>query len=162
MNQVDLYLKLLIDVLESKNKLLKETLILTNNQTSILQNEQSSIDDFMLIIDQKKKLIDMINENDEGFNSIYLRIKPDLINQINRYKDIILVLKQKVVEIGDLDIAITVQEEKNKLLFSKRIDYMNPAAKGINMNKKAITAYRNNTYNKNGYKGLFPTPKEYN
>lgn len=155
MSQVGLYLKLLIDVLESKNKLLKEILALTLSQTSILQNEQSNIDDFMAVIDKKKSLIDVINEKDEGFKSIYLKIKPDLINQTDRYKDIIYTLKQKVVEIGDLDIAITVQEEKNKMLFSKRVHHAKPVSKGLSMNNRAITAYHNSINNKNDYKGLF-------
>jgi len=100
----------------------------------------------------KQTKIEEIQVLDDGFVSTYDRVKTYIINQHDVYKDDLLKLKEKIKLIGELGIAIQVNEMRNKRLLdikkgSEKNRLLQEGAKpSQQLSKKRLDAYTQ--YNK--------------
>ena len=62
----------------------------------------------------KDQLIQDISIIDKGFQSLYDRIKIELVSEKDLYQTQIMKLKVKITEISDLTVKVLAQEERNK------------------------------------------------
>lgn len=80
------YIQRLTENSEKKLKLLKELLLLTQNQTNAIQNE--NVENLNKLIDAKQSRLDEIDKIDEEFNVYFLRLKQFLkIKTLDEIKD---------------------------------------------------------------------------
>ena len=86
---MDNYLKVLKDSLIKKENILSELIKKSEKQAEIVKAEPIDWDEFTRVVDEKGELIDEIMKLDEGFDSIYTRIKDGLEKDKEIYKDII-------------------------------------------------------------------------
>ena len=139
MDTIANYMKVLSDTLEQKKQVLSQILEITKRQESIAQAEEFSETDFANSVNEKEVLIARLNQLDDGFNSIYQRIRQDVIDQGGLYDGEIRSMQAQIRECVDIGNRIQVVEERNHaklvtLFSAKKQEYkvkasMNSAAK---------------------------------
>ena len=127
-------LKQKVEVLESIEK---ENLI----QKGILEDtEHFDGDGFDAAIDRKSVLIRRIEELNEGFDSLFNRVKDELEGNREKYRDQIRIYQDLIRKITDLSNAIEVQERRNRDLAKSHFQGMNDR---INQNRRSNQAAYN-------------------
>lgn len=112
-------LQILKDSLVKKKDILLTIEEENKNQENALKATPVSFDDFEAIVDKKSVLIDELNKLDQGFESVYDRIKDSLLANKEKFKGQIEDFKALISEITDLSVSIQAQEARNKSLVEK-------------------------------------------
>ena len=68
------YVRMMVDVLKRKEKILQRILKQTKEQEVILKQEDVDYERFQSILDEKGKQIDELNEIDEGFDALFKKL----------------------------------------------------------------------------------------
>ena len=108
------YLQMMIDSLSKKKEILDKIISLNEEQDSILS--ETELDDHAFDANMKAKggCIDELDKLDEGFQSLYNRVKEELENNKESYSDEIKAMKTLIRTVTELGAKIEVQEARNK------------------------------------------------
>jgi flagellar biosynthesis/type III secretory pathway chaperone len=111
------YITILIESLNKKSKIL--TTILGKNalQEKAIKDEDTAT--FERVVEEKAVLLQELINLDNGFETVYERIKEELGNNKSFYSLEILKMQQLIREITDKSIGIQSSEQRNKLLIEK-------------------------------------------
>ena len=109
------YLQIMIDSLEKKKDILVKIISLNETQDEILSREELNQDAFENNMYEKGKCIDELGKLDEGFQSVFDRIKEELSNNKQSYSNEIESMKKLIKEVTELGARIEVQEARNKV-----------------------------------------------
>ncbi len=141
---VDDYIQIMIESLTKKSELL-EKLIQKNEEqhTCVKDKEFDEIDwdSFNLIVEQKQASIDRIVKMDEGFQSLYDRVKEQLNENKDKYADKIKELQRLITVITDQGVTITTGEERNRKLIEKVFDGRKKEIRRTRNNLKVANSY---------------------
>lgn len=119
MGQNESYVKVLIETLEKKTVILNQILELTKQQ-EILSNESVYSDEAMADLLNKKEIqIANLNKIDEGFDSVYSRVRTEVREHKDQYKNEILSMQNLIRECTDIGNTIQVLEQRNHMRFSQ-------------------------------------------
>ena len=105
----------MIDSLEKKKDILVKIISLNETQDEILSREELNQDAFENNMYEKGKCIDELGKLDEGFQSVFDRIKEELSNNKQLYSNEIESMKKLIKEVTELGARIEVQEARNKV-----------------------------------------------
>lgn len=108
------YLSILEDSLNKKIEILDTIAELNNEQNAILDKPKFDEEAFNAIYVKKAEQIDLLNKTDEGFQTIYDKVKAELDTDRNQYADIIKSLQQKITEIMEKSSHLMAEEQRNK------------------------------------------------
>lgn len=145
------YVVILTESLQKKIKVLDAIIEKNKEQTEIIKIELMDSDQFDENIHEKARLIEELDLLDEGFESIYDRVKDDLGQRKEDYKEEIKKLKELIAEITSKTMEIQAQEERNKATIVQQFGKMktkirkSKATKNValnyykNMNKLTVT-----------------------
>ena len=114
-------LTILEDSLKQKKTVLSNIIKENENQEAALKAEPVSFDDFEAIVDRKTALIEELVKLDQGFESVYERIRERLLTDRGQYKQKIESLKALISEITEQSVSIQAQEARNKALVEKAL-----------------------------------------
>ena len=108
------YVQVLVNTLQKQSDILKEILELTKEQRKIA--ESPHFDEFMLeeTLNRKEILIIKLNELDDGFASVYGRVRKEVNEHKELYKEELQQLQSLIKECTDLGVEIKVLEERNR------------------------------------------------
>lgn len=137
------YLNVLIEGLQKKNRILKKILELNEQQAQLIK-EKESLEAFDHLVDEKEKWIDELNRIDKGFQSVYDRVRIDLLDHRNEYAAEIKALQEQIREMTDYHVAIQTSEQRNKQAIER---YFKNARESLQSNRKSLKAA--NDYYKN-------------
>jgi hypothetical protein len=153
------YINLLIDSLNQKKSVLTDIFEITNQQADIANEEHFSLDVFEETLNKKEQLITQITMLDDGFNSLYERVRHDLLKEKDNYKGKIQQLKTLISEVAELGIAIQVQEEKNKLIIEKQLSKHKKEIRKFKNSRKSVNNYHKNMKNTHNGQSYFVDKK---
>lgn len=127
------YLKVLADTLDQKQQVLKQILEITKQQAQLIGTGAFDENQFVDLLNQKDPLIARINQLDEGFVSVYNRIRQDVIDKGGIYDGEVLKLQSQIKTCVELGNEIQVLEERNKerltsTFSTKKEEYKSKAA----------------------------------
>ncbi len=142
MEDVLLTLEILIKSLEQKKSLLMDIKDYTKRQSQLLLQEELDYDTFNNIIENKQVRIDNILTLDDGFIPTYKRISDTIKENKGLYKEEISKMKKLIVEINDVQVAISMGEERNKKMFSDKIATIKGGAKAYRNHNDAYKKYQ--------------------
>lgn len=108
------YVKILEDSLVKKDKLLEEILRLSEEQKEIIKEKEIEWEKFNDNVEAKGKLVDEINEMDEGFEKVYERVKEEFNTNKEEYSDSIKRMKELIKSITEKSADIESLERRNK------------------------------------------------
>lgn len=145
---IENYLNILEESLNKKTEVLKHIQELNEVQTDALKQETVDLEAFDRIVDEKGLCIDELTGLDEGFESLYDKIRQELVGNREKYADQIKRLQDLISQITDRSVAIQAQEARNKALvescFKKERQNLGVSRK----NSKAAYGYYQNMNNK--------------
>jgi hypothetical protein len=124
----------LIEITQAKVRHLEQVLILTQQQTNVLKEEDYEA--LTRLIDRKQTHIDDIKKLDSDFEKIY--------SEINEKPLVFLpALQESVSKVQKLVVSIQIIETENNAIAKEAIDETKKKLKNIGTGKKGYNAYRN-------------------
>lgn len=138
------YLSLLADVLEKKENLLGQLILETIKQSHCFQVEALLEEQYDEICQKKTGLISELEKLDEGFESLYQRVKVEIKENRYEYEQEIKGFQQKIRSITDKSIQLQKLESENKVKYELFHQSQRKKIKDIKVSKKtAATQYKN-------------------
>ena len=147
------YLQILQDSLVKKLELLTQIEQKSLEQSNMIKGTDV---DFSLIdsnMDEKAELIERVLSLDEGFESIYEKIRKELIPNKERYENEIISLKKMIEKVTEKSTSIQAIEARNKaemeIIFSKQ-------KKNLQSKRNAMSVAKDYYQNMNKVKHVSP------
>ena len=137
------YLNVLKDSLIKKDKYLSKLIEMSEKQAEIVKSEQVDWDGFTNLVDKKGELIDEIMKLDEGFEMLFNRIKEGLEENKDKYKEIILEIKELVKSVTEKSADLQAIEYRNKTIIEKAFASTRKEIKQSKLGQKAAADYYN-------------------
>ena len=145
MNETIRYMKILSDSLDKKIEILKLLLNMNEQQLAIIKGGMNQ-DEFDAVIKEKQEQIDLLDKLDTGFDTIYAKVKKEVLNSPNMYKDEIHLMQEQITMLTDLSVKLKASEARNKQTMEQELA---KARRGIQDSRRGIDAanvyYRNMT-----------------
>ena len=154
------YVDIMIDSLTKKEELLKQIVDYNEAQQTIVTAPEFKEEAFEKNVADKGEVVEKILRLDEGFNSVFNRIKEELQNNKKQYAKDIERLKTLVASVTDLGVRIQAQELRNKQLVEKRFAQMRKELSQAKRTTSTANAYYKNVNNLNQYESHFLDQKK--
>lgn len=119
---VDDYIQIMIESLTKKSELLDKLIRKNEAQHDCVAGkdfEEIDWDAFNLIVAEKQTAIDRIVKMDDGFQSLYERVKTQLNEDRDRYADKIREIQRLIEKVTGQGVKITTGEERNRKIIEK-------------------------------------------
>ena len=141
--------QILLQSLEKKNALLDRMIAQIGAQEEILKREEFDMDAFDRSIDVQSGYVEQLEQLDSGFETLYDRVREELIGNKERYRSEITRMKEQIQQITDKIVTINAGNMRNKMLAEnqfkkKRVEIGTGASKS-----KVARNYYNNMNNLN-------------
>lgn len=109
------YLQMMIDSLNKKKDILTKIVALNEEQNEILSKASLDDDAFDANMKAKGECIDGLDRLDEGFQSLFNRVRDAINADKAMYSEEISSMKKLITEVTELGAKIEVQEARNKV-----------------------------------------------
>ncbi len=119
---VDDYIRIMIESLTKKSELLERIIRKNEAQHDCVAGKdynEVDWDTFNLIVAEKQAAIDRIVKMDEGFQSLYDRVKEQLHEDKDKYADKIKEIQRLIEVVTGQGVKITTGEERNRKIIEK-------------------------------------------
>lgn len=141
------YIKILTDTLIKKSKLLDGLIELTKEQETILNSYELNIEKFDETMNKKEKLIEQLNQLDNGFEMIYSRVHYEIKNNLLEYKSNMIVMQDFIKNIMEQSTNLQMQEKSNKLKLETYLTNRKQEIKKYKMSSQTVSSYYKNMMN---------------
>lgn len=138
------YVNILLSTLNRKEECLVKINALEEKQEEILANPDITVEELERSISQKQTLLNELESLDKGFETVYDRVKQELNNNREIYREAIESMQSKIVTITELTIKIQALESRNKAKAESMFVLKRGQIKNARVsNKTAATYYKN-------------------
>ena len=142
MNSNKTYIDILIQSLQEKIKILDHIIRLSDEQDILLSQELSmDIDEFDKTIEEKGNLIEKVNELNDGFQTLYEKVKEELICRKNEYATEIQKMQELIKVVTDKSIEIQVKEKRNSMKLQRFLKDKSTEIKEFKKNSSTVASY---------------------
>lgn len=138
------YIQILEQDLKKKNQILDAVIQVNQVQKDALEDPNLDPDDFDEIVEEKGKLIDSLEHLDEGFEQIYARVREELMDNKEAYRDEIRRMQELIRQITDKTATIQADEQRNKVLMSQKFVAVKQQLREIRSSQKVVNEYYQN------------------
>lgn len=138
------YLQIMMDSLKKKKDVLQQIVDYNNEQEAIVTADELDGDKFQKNMEDKSACIDELNMLDEGFQSVYDRVKENIQRYKLNYKNDILILQQLIKEVTSLSATIQAQESRNKLQVDRKFRQLRSETKTAKRSVSMANKYYKN------------------
>ncbi len=147
-------LDMLEESLVKKIEIMKAICEENARQKEILSDpENVDFDDFDKTLDTKGEYIDQLDSLDEGFQSLFDRVKEEIGENKELYAEQIKRMQVLIHDITDLSASIEAEEHRNKRLAEQ---YFSTARHNMNKSKQTSAAAFNYYRNMTNFKDIPP------
>ena len=147
------YLQILQDSLEKKLVLLEKLEQKSLEQSALIKSESVDLSLIDLNMDEKAKLIDEVLVLDQGFESLYEKIREHLLPNKDKYKLQIQTIQSLIEQITQKSTSVQVIEARNKaqmdVVFSRQ-------KRDVRTRKNAMSVAKDYYQNMNKVKYVSP------
>ena len=137
------YIQVLIDSLKKKSAVLDRISELNEEQKQLAATGKVDLEEFQKTLDGKQDCIDELNKLDEGFELVYERVKPELVDNAENHKDAIILLKRLISEITDKSMHVQTEEERNRQMIAAQYATYKKEIRQYKMGRNVTTSYYN-------------------
>ena len=138
------YLSILEESLRKKLQILDELTTYTTQQQELLKAEELDYDAFDQLVEKKDPLVQMIMELDQGFETVYDRIKEQLLGHKELYAVQIRTLQNLISELTDKSVKLQAMEQRNKTAVEQQFRKSREKIRQGRQNKQAALNYYKN------------------
>ena len=137
------YIQVMIESLQKKEIILDDILTKNREQTELLKNDDMSWDEFDVTADEKLVLIDRLQRIDEGFESLFEKVRECLQSPDGQkvYKNEICIMQQLISSITEKSVSIQAEESRNKQLVEQYFRKSRDKIKSGRTSSKAAMDY---------------------
>ena len=135
------YLSVLEESLRKKLQILDELTSYTMAQQDLLKAEELDYDAFDQLVEKKDPLVQMIMELDQGFETVYDRIKEQLLEHKELYAVQIRTLQNLISELTDKSVKLQAMEQRNKTAVEQQFRKSREKIRQGRQNKQAALNY---------------------
>lgn len=153
------YLQILKDSLIKKKDILTKLTELNDRQENIINQPEFDETVFNKNVDDKAELIEKLIKLDEGFNSVFERVKEQLNDNREAYASQIKDMQGLVREVTDLAAQVEAKENRNKTLVENRFAAMRKEIRDVKRSTQMANTYYKNM-NKLDYEPQFMDKKK--
>lgn len=157
---LDTYLSVLQESLKKKITALKYIEEINNAQEEILKAEGFDMEAFDRTVDEKDSYINELNKLDEGFETLYEKIKAELLPNKAKYAVQIKQLQSLISEITDRSVTIQAQESRNKKMVEQKFARERQNLGRVRISSKAAYGYYQNMSKSGGVNSRFMDEKK--
>lgn len=152
MGMTESYLTILSDSLDKKIVILRELLEKNSEQTKLITKDKFDDEAFYEIAQQKDELIAKLNSLDEGFQTLYDKVKEEIQDNRSQYASIINEIKNKIRMILELSNHLQAEEKRNHDSIVRQIQLMKKDVVQLRQSQKTAANY----YKNMNYAGMEP------
>lgn len=138
------YLDVLEESLHKKLGVLEKIQTFNEKQYQCFSAEQVDMEGFDAAIEEKGRLIEEVNQLDEGFEILYANLSKELEGNKERYAPQIKKLQELIRQVTEESVAIQAQEARNKALVEAYFSKEKKQIKENRVNAKAALGYYQN------------------
>lgn len=135
------YVIALTESLEKKLEVLKQIHEKDEEQYTIAKTSPFLYEEFDKNADEKGVLIYKLNRLDEGFESVYEKVREELNANKSAYASDIKYMQKLISQITDLSAKIQAEESRNKSAIEQAFRYEKEKIKSQRSGMKAIQSY---------------------
>ena len=141
MNQ---YITVMIQRPEEKSEF-RHIMELNIRQGEELENPALDPDDFDKTVEEKSKQIEQLDLLDDGFQELFDRVKDDLKNHQDLYRDEIAQMQDYIRKLTSKSATIQVQETRNKDLMTKKFASVHKQVREVRKSQRVVNQYYKNS-----------------
>lgn len=138
------YVSIMIQSLLKKEGILDKIQNLNEEQKIQLEDPNLDPEDFDKIVGQKAVLIDEMDRLDEGFQELFLKVKEELDEKREIYKDEIRKMQGLIRRLTEKSMSIQRQEAQNKQLMEQKFSAVHKQVKEVRQSQKVVNQYYRN------------------
>lgn len=131
------YLSVLENSLSQKIQVLDEILALDVEQEKLLKQEKLDLEVFDELVDRKDLLAEKLERLDDGFETLYARVRDQLQDNKETYRSQIAAMQKLIEQVTEKTVAIQARETRNKELLSKQLSELH---QGLSQNRRSSKA----------------------
>lgn len=154
------YLEILEDSLRQKVTVLDEILALDEEQEKLLKQEKFPLESFDELVDKKDALAEKLTKLDDGFETLYARVKSQLQDHKETYRDRIAAMQKLIAQITEKTVSIQAKEERNKKLLTAQLEELRQDLNQNRRNSRAAYDYYKSMSNTNAVRAQFLDQKQ--
>lgn len=138
------YVNILLQDLRKKKLVLDKIIRANQKQQDALEDPNLDPDDFDVIVEEKARLIEQIEQLDEGFTQIYERVREPLQSEKEQYADEIREMQQLIRQLTEKSADIEAQERRNKALMTQKFASVRKQVREVRSSQKVVNQYYQN------------------
>ncbi|NLG05059.1 MAG: flagellar protein FlgN [Clostridia bacterium] len=138
------YIEILIESLLRKKEILNQIMKLNDTQSELISQNEVTGDSFTDTISKKQKLIENLNLLDSGFEKVYQRVRMELLDNRELYKEQITLMQELISQITDYSVKIQTDEERNRRSIEESFDTVKQDIRQSRTSVKAASDYYKN------------------
>lgn len=108
------YLKMLDQSLDQKKQMLDQMIEMTATQKVSLDKDPVDWEGFDQLVEKKAEMIERLDKMDDGFESVYDRIREELLKDKEQHKELVAAIQKKIQAVSDDSAALMAAERRNK------------------------------------------------
>lgn len=143
-------LTILSDSLDKKIDVLKRIQKYNEEQETAFSDTTPDMDSFDQALEEKEKLIQEVLKLDQGFEMLYEKVKTELEQNRETYKDQIAELQRKITVITELSNSVQAKEARNKKLIEQYFAKQKKNIRQSRQRSKVAYGYQQNMSNQDG------------
>lgn len=141
---------LLVECMEKKNGILDLLKKQNEIQEKLIKDENFDLDEFDKTVEDKGKLIDNLQKLDEGFESLYEKVRETVTATPTDYKEQLAKMQELIREMTEKSMSLQAEEERNKKLIETRFKKEKQQIK-MNRSQSRVAQDYYNSMNKLNY-----------
>ena len=134
----------MIQSLEKKSRLLDQIIKLNDIQKQMLEDPNLEADDFEKNVEDKGRLVEQLELLDEGFDSLYEKVREDLLLNRGAYKAQIAKMQELIRTLTDKSNTVQTQEQRNYDKAQQKFASVRRQVKNVRDSQKAVKQYYSN------------------
>lgn len=138
------YILILKEDLKKKNLILDKIILANQKQADALDDPNLDPDDFDHIVEEKANLIEQLEKLDDGFEQVYARVREELQDNKDAYKEDIALMQKMIRQLTDKSATIQVQEMRNKDKMTQKFAAIKKQVREIRSSQKVVNQYYRN------------------
>lgn len=154
------YIRMLIESLEKKIVLLDEALELDEEQIRLIQEEDPDMGSLDESLEKKGKIIEELDRLDDGFESVYAKVRDELLNNKEAHRDQIKRLQELISVITEKSVKVQAAEIRGRESVERFLKHRRSSLKETKSSVKAANAYAVNMRKMNKIDAFFVDKKK--
>ena len=153
------YLQIMSESLIMKTEILDNLIVLNDEQERIASADTFDDAAFRANVDSKAELIERLEKLDDGFNSLFARVKEQLEADREAYRDDIAKMQQLIRDVTERAATVEAKETRNRVLIQNKFMAMRKEVQLAKKSSKMANTYYKNM-NKLNYEPHFMDKKK--